>query len=177
MLLVALFAAMVSSASAHDSLSVSDVARARRGMQIWETFHKSARRTSGSEVTLKLNATCGATICDNAEVAASYVNELAHGRLKPVELRMKYVNIIYDNGTSPLVTTAAIQRNADEMNFFYKNGSMTINASIHTLKSTHLRLRNGNIVNMCEPRNIGNGACDWQCDKPITGHDGGDCAP
>ncbi|XP_041481793.1 pappalysin-1-like [Lytechinus variegatus] len=114
---------------------------------------------------------CGLTVCDNPEVARSYINN-PHLR-SPVVLRFRPIVLAEDDGSNPTVSSADLRMQHRFLSEAYGGYNITWHdVGVTVVRNSSLRRRF--VIAGCDHQ-IGNRRCDLECKYEITGYDGGDC--
>eukprot|EP00057_Strongylocentrotus_purpuratus_P026975 XP_011681449.1 PREDICTED: pappalysin-1 [Strongylocentrotus purpuratus] len=114
---------------------------------------------------------CGVTVCDNPEIARSYIN---NPQLRsPVILRFRPIVLAEDDGSNPTVSSADLLMQHRLLSAAYGAHNITWrDVGITVVRNSSLRSRL--VIAGCDNK-IGNRRCDLGCNYHITGYDGGDC--
>ncbi|XP_076828238.1 pappalysin-2 [Brachyhypopomus gauderio] len=115
---------------------------------------------------------CGLTVCDNPDVVLSYDR---HRQLRANKrLRYRVVNVCADDGGRPAVTPGQIRRQHQALVEAFRPYNLTLELSVLDVRNSSLQQRF--VLSSCPLGRVGNRHCEPECDHPLTGHDGGDCA-
>ncbi|XP_012934989.1 uncharacterized protein LOC106011109 isoform X2 [Aplysia californica] len=114
---------------------------------------------------------CGETVCDNPEVVKHYVDHEPLRNFKVVRYRI--VNLMNDDGASPIVSNGQILRQHTALNAAFRRYNIGFHLDVTSIRNTLLRQKL--VMFGCAASLVGNGVCDIECNQTRTGNDGGDC--
>lgn len=108
---------------------------------------------------------CGVTVCDNPEVARSYIN---NPQLRsPVILRFRPIVLAEDDGSNPTVSSADLLMQHRLLSAAYGAHNITWrDVGVTVVRNSSLRRRL--VIAGCDNK-IGNRRCDFDCKYHITG--------
>ncbi|OWF49358.1 Pappalysin-1 [Mizuhopecten yessoensis] len=116
---------------------------------------------------------CGESVCDNAELVRSYLDNDQLRNMK--EVRYRVINVMSNDGTDPVVTQEQIRNQHRLLVEAFSPYNITWQLEERNIRNSSLRLKT--VLFACNPRDVGNAICDPECSHSRTGNDGGDCEP